>query len=225
MLMTRPIRVMIIDDHALVRAGLRMLIDAHRSMKVVADVGQRWEAIQAAAREHPDIILLDLDMGGESGLAFFPDLVTAAPGAKVIVLTGVRDADSHWQAVRSGARGLVLKDKAAEVLIKAIDKVHAGEIWLDAKTTARILDELARPNAAVRDDPDARKIATLTAREKEVIEVACLGVRNREIGRRLFISEVTVRHHLSSIYSKLGVADRFELTIYAFRHGLAQRPG
>jgi DNA-binding NarL/FixJ family response regulator len=219
-----PIRVLIVDDHAVVRAGLRMLIDSESPMKVVAEAGTRVEAVQAAAREQPDIVLLDLDMGGESGLSFLPDLVCAARKAKILVLTGVRDPETHRKAVRASARGVVFKEKAVEVLIKAIEKVHGGEIWLDRALAASLLDELSRPSAALADDPDAAKIATLTARERELIAVVSQGLRNKEIADRLFITDVTVRHHLTSIYSKLGVADRFELAVYAFRHGLARPP-
>ncbi|HSQ21059.1 MAG TPA: response regulator transcription factor, partial [Blastocatellia bacterium] len=128
---SQPIKVLVIDDHVIVRAGLRMLIDNHDGMIVVGEAGNRVDALDAAAREQPDIILLDLDIGGESGLDFLRELITTAPGARILVLTGVRDPEAHRRAVHLGAMGLVLKDKAAEVLIKAIEKVHAGEVWLD----------------------------------------------------------------------------------------------
>jgi two-component system nitrate/nitrite response regulator NarL len=220
-----PIRVLIVDDHAVVRAGLRMLIDSQCPMKVVADAGTRAEAVQAAAREQPDIVLLDLDMGSESGLSFLPDLVDAARGARILVLTGLRDPEAHRKAIRAGAKGVVFKEKAVEVLIKAIDKVHSGEVWLDRALASSLLDELSHPNAAIEGDPQAARIATLTTREKEIIGVVAQGLRNKEIADQLFITDVTVRHHLTSIYSKLGVADRFELAVYAFRHGLARPPG
>ena len=220
-----PIRVLIVDDHAVVRAGLRMLIDSQFPMKVVAEAGTRVEAVQAAAREQPDIVLLDLDMGGESGLSFLPDLVDAARGAKILVLTGVRDPEVHRKAVRAGVRGVVFKEKAVEVLIKAIEGVHGGEIWLDRALASSLLEELSNPNAAFEGDPESARIATLTTRERELIAIVSQGLRNKEIADRLFITEVTVRHHLTSIYSKLGVADRFELAVYAFRHGLARPPG
>src|SRR6266516_2167677 len=195
-----PIRVLIVDDHAVVRAGLRMLIDSQFPMKVVAEAGTRVEAVQAAAREQPDIVLLDLDMGGESGLSFLPDLV-------------------------DGARGVGFKEKAVEVLIKAIEGVYGGEIWLDRALASSLLEELSHPNAAFEGDPEGARIATLTTRERELIAVVSQGLRNKEIAGQLFITDVTVRHHLTSIYSKLGVADRFELAVYAFRHGLARPPG
>ncbi len=220
-----PIRVLIVDDHAVVRAGLRMLIDSQCPMKVVAEAGTRAEAVQAAAREQPDIVLLDLDMGSESGLSFLPDLLETAREAKILILTGLRDPEAHRKAIRAGARGVVFKEKAVEVLIKAIDKVHGGEIWLDRALASSLLEELSHPNAALECDPQAARIGHLTTREKEIIGVVAQGLRNKEIAEQLFITDVTVRHHLTSIYSKLEVADRFELAVYAFRHGLARPPG
>src|SRR5205809_1107987 len=162
-----PIRVLIVDDHAVVRAGLRMLIDSQCPMKVVAEAGTRAEAVQAAAREQPDIVLLDLDMGSESGLSFLPDLVDAARGARILVLTGLRDPEAHRKAIRGGARGVVFKEKAVEVLIKAIDKVHSGEIWLDRALASRLLEDLSHPTAGLDCDPDSARIAALTTPETE----------------------------------------------------------
>ena len=164
-------------------------------------------------------------MGGESGLSFLPDLAGAARKARILVLTGVRDPEAHRKAVRASARGVVFKEKAVEVLIKAIEKVHGGEIWLDRALASSLLEELSHPNAAFEGDPEGARIATLTTRERELIAVVSQGLRNKEIAGQLFITDVTVRHHLTSIYSKLGVADRFELAVYAFRHGLARPPG
>lgn len=220
----KRIHVLIIDEHSLVRAGLRMLIETQPFIRVIGEAGSGAEAIQIATEEQPDIILLDLDMDAEDWLDFLPAVVRAARSAKVIALARASDTDLQQQAVRAGARGIVMKDQAVDVLIKAIEKVHAGEIWVDRKTTAKILDDLSRRSAQAKQDPEAAKIATLTAREKEIISIACQGLRNREVARRLFISEVTVRHHLTSIYSKLGLTDRFELALYAFRRGLAQPP-
>ncbi len=141
-----------------------------------------------------------------------------------IVFTSPHVVEIQEEAVRAGARGIVIKDQAVDILIKAIQKVHEGELWLNRKMTAKLVDDLSRPNAGTHRDPDAAKIATLTAREKEIIAIACQGLRNREVAKRLFISEVTVRHHLTSIYSKLGLTDRFELALYAFRRGLAEPP-
>lgn len=217
------IRVLIIDDHAVVREGLRLLIDTQPGMAVVGSAGNCAEALRVAEEEKPDVVLLDLDMGGESGLRFLSEASGKGMGARVIILTGLHDAEAHRRAIRLGAVGLVLKEKASEVLIKAIEKVHAGEAWLDRSMTAAMLGELSS-GGGVNGDPDAARIATLTDRECEVIKLIGEGLKNKQIGKRLFISETTVHHHLTSIFSKLGVSDRFELMIYALRHGLARQP-
>ncbi len=219
-----PIRILLIDDHAIVRAGLRMLIENHKGMVVVGEAGNRIDALAIAAREKPQIILLDLDMGKESGLDFLRELLGATAGARVVMLTGVRDPEAHRRAVHLGAMGLVLKDKAAEVLIKAIEKVHAGEVWLDRSLTASVLYEMSQTDQTSRADPEAEKIKSLTSREREIVGLVCEGLKNKQIGERLFISEATVRNHLTSILSKLEVSDRFELALYSYRQHLAKPP-
>jgi two-component system, NarL family, nitrate/nitrite response regulator NarL len=219
-----PIRILLIDDHVIVRAGLRMLIENHKGMVVVGEAGTRIDALAIAAREKPQVILLDLDMGNESGLDFLRELLDAAAGARVVMLTGVRDPEAHRRAVHLGAMGLVLKDKAAEILIKAIEKVHAGEVWLDRSLTASVLSEMSQAGEIRRADPDARRISSLTDREREIVGLVCEGLKNKQIGDRLFISEATVRNHLTSILSKLELSDRFELALYAYRHHLAKPP-
>jgi two-component system, NarL family, nitrate/nitrite response regulator NarL len=216
-----PIRVLIVDDHAVVRAGLRMLIDQNPSMKVVGLAGNRSEALAVAAEEQPNIIILDIILGDEDGLTFLPDLREVAKNSRVLVLTGLRSSESQRRAMRAGAMGIVLKEHAADVLIKAINKVHAGEVWLDRLMMGRVLQDITDEKQA---DPDKEKIATLTEREREVVGLVGEGLKNKQIAERLFISETTVTHHLSSVFSKLHVSDRLELTIYAFRHGLAKIP-
>lgn len=221
---TNGIRVLIIDDHAVVRAGLRLLIESQPGLMVVGDAKNRAEALALAAQEHPDIILLDLNLNGESGLDLIPELLTTTHGVRVLLLTGMRDPEAHQRAVRLGAMGVVMKDQTAEVVVKAIEKVHAGEVWLDRAMMANVLTDLARGRAAQETDPEAAKIAALTEREREVIRLIGEGLKNRQIADRLYISETTVRHHLTSIFSKLRVADRLELVIYAYRYGLAKPP-
>jgi two-component system nitrate/nitrite response regulator NarL len=218
------IRILVVDDHAVVRAGLRMIIQSREGMTVVGEAGNRDEALSHAASEHPDIILLDLDLGGDSGTALIADLIAAAGEARIIILTGLRDPEAHRQAVLLGAMGIVKKEKAAEVLITAIERVHAGEAWLDPSLMAGVLTEMTRSGKGRKTDAEADKIATLTNREREVIALVGEGIKSKEIADRLFISETTVRHHLTSIFDKLGVADRVELLIYAYRHGLASPP-
>jgi len=216
-----PIRVLLIDDHIVMRTGLRMAIENQPGLSVVGEATDRDAAIRSAAREQPDIILLDLDLGEESGLDLLPELLAAAKGARVIVLTGIRDPAEHRQAVRLGAAGMVLKEQAVDTLVKAIERVHAGETWLDPALVAHVLADRSRARGLDADHAAAR-IATLTEREREVIALIGEGLKNRQIGERLSISETTVVHHLTSIFDKLDVANRLELVTYAYRHGLAQ---
>jgi DNA-binding NarL/FixJ family response regulator len=220
----KPIRILLVDDHAVVRAGLRMIIQSRSSMTIAGEAGNRDDALALAGSEHPDIILLDLDLGDDSDLSLIPKLIAAAEGSRIIILTGLRDPEVHRRAVLLGAMGVVKKEKAAAVLISAIEGVYAGEAWLDPSLMAGVLTEMTRSNKAGRSDPEAAKIAMLTRRERQVIALIGEGIKNKEIASRLFISETTVRHHLTSIFDKVGVADRVELLIYAFRHGLATPP-
>jgi DNA-binding NarL/FixJ family response regulator len=216
------LRILLVDDHLVMRAGLRLLIENQPGMTVVALASNREEALKLAACESPDLILLDLELGAESGLTFLPELRAAAPKARVLVLTGLKDAEAHRQAVRLGAVGVVFKDQEAEVLIKAIEKVHAGEVWLDRTTTGNLFHEMTQNSGEV--NPEQSKIKSLTEREFQVIKLIAEGLKNKEIAKRLFISETTVTHHLSSIFSKLEVSDRLELVIYAFAQKLATMP-
>jgi DNA-binding NarL/FixJ family response regulator len=219
---TPQIRVVLVEDHAVVRAGLRMLIESSPGFAVVGEAGNRDEAIAVVARERPDIILLDLDLEGQSSLEFFPELASAASGGHILVLTGVGDPEMHRRAVLLGSMGVVLKRQASEVLLRAIEKVHHGEVWLDQAMMTSVLTALS---ANKSEAEDAAKMATITKREKEIILLIGEGLRNKQIADRLFISETTVRHHLTSIFSKLGVSNRLDLVVYAYRHNLAKPPG
>jgi two-component system nitrate/nitrite response regulator NarL len=221
--MPTPIRIMIVDDHAVIRTGLRMLIEQDHTMKVVAMAGTPAEAMTMAEAEKPDIIVLDLMLGEEDGLDFLPDLCKASSNSRVLILTGVQSPESHRTAIRRGAMGIVLKQQAAELLLKAIQKVYEGEVWIDRSMMGSVLNDV-RSERREEVDPEVAKINALTAREREVIALVSQGLKNKVIGERLFISETTVTHHLSSIYSKLGVADRLELVVFAFANHLAKKP-
>jgi DNA-binding NarL/FixJ family response regulator len=219
-----PIRILLVDDHILVRAGLRLLIEAQPHLSVAGEAGTGADALAMAARELPDVIILDLDLSGHSGLDLLEDLIKASRGARVVILTGVRDPEVHRRAVQLGATGLVFKDKAAEVLIKAIEKVHAREVWLDHALTAGVRSEVAHADEQEKADPEAQKILFLTDRERQVVGLVCEGLKNKQIADRLSIREATVRNHLTSILSKLGLSGRFDLALYAYRHHLAKPP-
>jgi len=215
------IRVLLVDDHAVVRAGLRMLIESQPDLVVIGEAASRAEALQIAVREQPDIVLLDLDLGRDTGLDVLTDLPDAARDARVLLLTGVRDPEQHHRAILLGAMGVVPKEQAAEDLLTAIEKVHAGEVWLGGALMARVLGRLGPQPTMQEVDPAGQQIARLTTREREVIELICEGLQNKAIADRLVISETTVRHHLTSIFNKLAVTNRLELVIYAYRHGLS----
>lgn len=217
-----PIRVLLVDDHASVRWGLRKLVEGiGPKCEVVGEAGNRSEALALARREKPNVILLDLDMGEENGLDLLPELLKEVK-ANVIILTGLRDKATHERAVLRGARGVVLKEEPAEVILAAIEKVHRGELWLDQATIGRIFSELTRAGGQGTSDPEADKIASLTPRERQIVSVITSEGHstNKKIAARLHMSEHTLRNHLSSIYGKLGVENRLELFMYALNHGL-----
>jgi len=220
---TKLIRIILVDDHKVVRGGLRMLLESSPGLKVVGEAGSRAEALPLIERERPDIILLDMDLRGESGLDILQNLPKNFEG-HVLILTGVVDPEIHRTCVRLGARGLVQKDLAPEVLVKAIKKVHEGEIWFDRNMMSSVLSDVLSQKERNDGDPERQKINTLTAREHQVIALVSEGLKNKQIAERLFISDTTVRHHLTSIFSKLDISDRLELVIYSYRHELAKPP-
>lgn len=219
----KPIRIALVDDHPVLRAGVRLLVEAQPGMSVVGEAEDRVSAVCLASREQPDVILLDLDLAGDNGTESIAELVAAAPGARVLVLTGVRDVLSLRRAVHRGAVGIVHKGCAPDVLIRAIETVHAGEVWLEGSMMASVLTEIARGDKGEAPAPPCA-VPSLSKREREVIAILSEGLSNKGIAERLFISETTVRHHLTSIFAKLGVSDRLELLIYAYRHGLVVPP-
>ncbi len=218
------LRILIVDDHAMVRAGLRMLIEQEPHLHVVGEAGNLMAAVALAAGEQPDIVLLDLDMAGQNGLDILPDLLAVARQARVLILTGLRDPEAHRDAVRRGAMGVVLKDQAADVLIKAIEKVQAGEAWLDRAVMGRVLGDMRTKSLPRQADSEEAKIATLTQRERAVLDLMTQGLKNHEIAERLFISDHTVRHHVGAIYAKLHLSGRLDLLLYAYQHRLAKPP-
>jgi DNA-binding NarL/FixJ family response regulator len=219
---SKQLKVLIVDDQLMVRAGLGKLLE-DAGLKVVGMAGNRTEAIALAAREQPDVILLELEIDSEDTLLFVPEIREAASNARVLILTGARKQEGHQRAVQAGAVGVVFKNQAAEVLIKAVRKVHAGEVWLDRATMGNLFSEMTRKKSEGRNADETRK-ESLTEREHQVINLIAEGLKNKQIAQRLFISETTVTHHLSSIFSKLDVSDRLELVIYAFGHDLARLP-
>ena len=214
-----PISILLIDDHEVVRTGLRLLLESWPNLKVVAEASDPRRALTATEIFKPDIILADLDRGlRDNVLEQIPELLSAAPGARILLLTGTEDVAVHCRAIVLGASGVVLKARAANELKKAIAKVHEGELWLNRKLTASLVFDLTRGKARNGDDPEILMLGFLTSREREVATLVCEGLKNKEIGERLFISETTVRHHMSSIFAKLKVSTRFELLVFLHRH-------
>lgn len=221
-----PIRVFIIDDHRSILWGLERLIESGRpDMQVVGTATNCTEALSRIDEAAPNLILLDIDLGTENGLEEIPGLL-ARSRAKILVLTGLRDESLHDKAVLAGASGVVEKEAPAETILGAITKVHEGQLWLDRVATGRIFLEFSRDKAVQAADPERTKIASLTEREREVVSVAAThaGANAKAIAEMLFISEHTLRNHLTSIYDKLQVANRLELFAYAHKHGLARAP-
>ena len=218
------LKVLVVGDYSLLLAGVGTLLNNQADMKVLALTGERREALELAAHESPDLILLDLDLANEDVSNLLPELREAAKNARVLVLTSVTDPEAHRRVVQLGAMGVVLKHQTPEVLFKALRKVHAGEVWLERTSMGNVLHEMTRKKVPDPHDPEAPKIRSLTDREHQVIALIAEGLKNKQIAERLFISETTVTHHLSSIFSKLDVSDRLELVIYAFGHKIARLP-
>jgi DNA-binding NarL/FixJ family response regulator len=215
-----PIRVMLVDDHATMVWGLQKLIEgASRRMTVVGTGRTCREALEGATRLAPDIILLDLDLGGEDAADIIHELQTRF-GGKILVLTGTRDQSQLDNVVLRGARGVLSKDASAEQVLRAIEKVYQGQIWLEQAMLGRVLGELMNPSESKSRSADDERIASLTSRESKIVHmlVEHSGAPNKTIAERLFISEHTLRNHLTSIYQKLEVSNRLELYVYAVKH-------
>ncbi|QJD89651.1 response regulator transcription factor [Duganella dendranthematis] len=213
-----PIRIMLVDDHKTMLWGLEKLIEgAGAALRLVGTAHNNDSALREASRLRPDLIVLDLDLEGRSSLEVLPQLLQDS-GARVLILSGNRDQSLLAQAVKLGARGVLSKEAPADQVIKAIERVHAGEMHLDASLMGALL---AQP-APVKADPEAARIATLTPKERKIVAIVVEsnGAANKELAAKLFIAEPTLRNNLTSIYQKLGVANRLELYVYATRHGL-----
>jgi len=218
------VKIMIVDRNKLGREGLTKLILDQPGLQVVAEAEDCADGCPLAALKQPDVILLDLDLVTENGLDVLPGLLGSSRESRVLVLAHRADREAQRKAMLLGAMGVIGMGEGIEVLTKAIEKVHEGEVWYNRAEMGGILKEILQNINRKRSDPVAVNIATLTAREHEVIHLISDGLRNKEIGEKLFISETTVRHHLSSIFDKLEVSNRLELIIFAFSEGLASLP-
>ncbi len=217
------IRVMIADDHPIVRDGLKKLLSLEDDIEVVAVASDGREVLDQVAAHQPDIILLDLRMPNLDGITTLQTLQQRNCPAKVIILTASEDKNEFVQAMKLGARGIVLKQTASELIVKSIRKVHAGEIWLDSQTTAAVMRQFATAAsepASAQSGGRVRERSPLSAREREIVALVAQGYKNKEMAEKMFISEQTVKNHLHNIFDKLGVSDRLELALYAIHKGL-----
>jgi two-component system, NarL family, nitrate/nitrite response regulator NarL len=216
----KDIRIAIIDPQQLFVDPICALLNNEPDLLVIGHASDRRGALGLAGMR-PHIILLEIALGEDNALDFLPDLIRVAEGARILVVTGVTDTESFVRAVRAGAMGILAKTEPATRLLQAIRKIHRGELWVGRSIMARVLDTIWQETDIQPKNPEQAKIATLTSRELEVVALLGEALKSKQIGERLFISETTVRHHLTSIFGKLGVADRLELIIYAYQHGLA----
>ena len=216
------INVVLIDDHRSVIWGLEKLIDSQKpKMQVVGKFTSFAEASLHLEKLRIDIILLDLDLGSEQGIEIIPKLVHLK-NSKIIVLTGSRDASLHDKAVIAGAKGVLEKENPAETILTAIERVHEGHLWIDQARMGRIIFELSRNKSLNDNDPEQKKIKSLTSKERQVVRAMTsrAGATGSDVAKQMHISESTLRNHLSSIYTKLGLTNRLELWEYASKHDL-----
>jgi DNA-binding NarL/FixJ family response regulator len=211
-----PIRVLIVDDHAVVREGLRAFLELQDGIAVIGEAGDGREALDAVASLDPDVVLMDLVMPRLDGVGAMRELRRLRPEVRVIVLTSFAQDDRLMPAIQAGAAGYLLKNVAPAELARAVRAAHAGEALIDPAVAARLVERLARPAG---DDPDGAE--QLTRREREVLSLIARGYSNKRIALELGIAEKTVKTHVGHVLAKLGVADRTQAALHAVRAGLA----
>ena len=216
------IRVVLIDDHRTILWGLEKLIDSQQPrMRVVGKFTSFAEASSEFGKLQPNIILLDLDLGVEHGIDVIPRLI-AITKAKILILTGLRDAALHDKAIIAGAKGILEKENSAETILTAIRQVHEGQLWMDQARMGRIIQEFSRNKSDEEKNAERKKIDALTQRERKIILAVTsrAGATGSDLAKVLHISENTLRNHLSSIYTKLELTNRLELWDYAYKNEL-----
>jgi two-component system, NarL family, nitrate/nitrite response regulator NarL len=216
----RPICVFILDPYALVSAGLRLIIDSEPGLQVIGDAGDASLGREKVACQKPDVVLLKLSPNGNPGLDVITALLETSGHSRIILLVSIEDQQLCSQAIQRGVVGIVTETQPPQILIKAIKKVHAGEVWIERSMMAYFVKEISGAQRSASSDPEAERINMLSARERQVIKLIGLGMKNKQIAAELCISEVTVRHHLTSVFNKLGVSDRLELLVFANRSKL-----
>jgi DNA-binding NarL/FixJ family response regulator len=209
-------RILLVDDHEVVRIGLRALIERHPNFEVVAEAGTAREAIERVEAYSPDVVVMDIRLPGGSGIEACEEIAEKHPNSKVIMLTSYAEDEMLISAIRAGAAGYVLKQIGGEDLVRAIEAVGRGEALLDPAVTQRIFQEVRK---AAKEE-EASAFSALTKQERHVLLLVSEGKTNREIAKALFLGEGTVRNYVSSILSKLGVSNRAEAAAYAVEHNL-----
>lgn len=217
-----PIRVLLVDDHKIMLWGLERLIEGEQPhMQVIGKASNKVEVFAFLKLSKPDVVLMDIDLNGENSLDFLEELLQESQ-ARVLVLTGSQDPVVHQRAIINGASGVVIKSENADVILRAIKYVHAGELWYDRAATSRLLRSLNAPVPTLNNAAELSKIARLTLKERQVISAMALipGARNKAVADRLCMSEHTLRNHLTSIYAKLDLENRLELCMFVVEHKL-----
>jgi two-component system response regulator DevR len=209
-------RIMLVDDHEVVRLGLRTLIDQHPNFEVVAEAASAREAVEKTKAHKPDVVVMDIRLKGGSGIEACQEITANYPATKVIMLTSYAEDEMLFSAIRAGAAGYVLKQIGGEDLIRAIEAISRGEALLDPAVTQRVFQEVRK---AAREE-EASAFADLTQQEMHVLQLVAEGRTNRQIAEMLYLGEGTVRNYVSSILSKLSVRNRAEAAAYAVEHNL-----
>jgi two-component system response regulator DevR len=214
--LNKHLRIIIVDDHEVVRLGLRALLEKQPGFTVVDEAGNAKEAVQKALQHRPEVVVLDIRLPGGSGIDACREIVTAAPEVKVIMLTSFAEDDMLFEAIAAGASGYVLKQIGGDDLVRAIEAVGRGDSLLDPTLTQRVF---ARVREAQRKDEQSA-FSQLTEQEMRVLGLVAEGKTNREIAQQLFLGEGTVRNYVSSILSKLALTNRAEAAAYAVQHNI-----
>jgi two-component system, NarL family, response regulator DevR len=213
------IRLLIVDDHEVVRLGLRTLLTDEPDLEVVAEAGTAEEALVQVANHHPDVVILDIQLPGRSGLEACQEIRKKFPGTQVVILTSHGGEGFAEQALRAGAAGYVLKQVGNEELVRAIRAANRGEMALDPRTAARVVARLKD----LESQSEANAFRDLSPRELDVLAPLARGKTNAEIGQQLNLSEKTVGNYIGNMFEKLGLKNRIELAAYAFEHHLFER--
>lgn len=215
-----PIRILLVDDHTLFRSGVRLLLQRQPDFEVVAEAGDGVEGIKRAKELKPDVVLLDLNLPGLSGLETLQLLTQDLPSCAVIILTVSEEADELGQALRDGARGYLVKNIDAEVLTTAIRRAAAGESVIAESMTAKLVDQFRGQASLAAQTPGNAERHRLTARETQIVQCLARGASNKVIARELDVSESTVKIHVQNVLKKLNLTSRVQVAVYAVEHGL-----